>query len=100
MKRIKATTIIEGPEELLISKEANNPTTTDKIPDKIAMIIIFLGLLLMFLAIAAGINNKPVERYPAQMKQLNHVCATPLLLGLARRNLAAGTDLGRGMEGI
>ena len=60
MKRIKATTIIEGPEELLISKEANNPTTTDKIPDKIAMIIICLGLLLMFLAIAAGINSKPV----------------------------------------
>ena len=60
MKSIKATTIIEGPEEVFISKEANNPTTTDKIPDKIAMIIICLGLLLMFLAIAAGINSKPV----------------------------------------
>ena len=60
MKSNKATTIIEGPEEVLISKEANNPTTTDKIPDKIAMIIICLGLLLMFLAIAAGIRSKPV----------------------------------------
>ena len=60
MKSIKATTIIEGPEEVLISKEANNPTTTDKIPDKIEMIIICVGLLLMFLAIAAGINSNPV----------------------------------------
>ena len=32
MKSIKATTIIEGPEEVFISNEANNPTTTDKIP--------------------------------------------------------------------
>ena len=60
MKSIKATTIIEGPEEVFISNEANNPTTTDKIPDKIAITIICLGLLLMFLAIAAGIKSKPV----------------------------------------
>ena len=60
MKSIKATTIIEGPEEVLISKETNNPITTDKIPDKIEMIIICLGLVLMFLAIAAGIKSKPV----------------------------------------
>ena len=60
MKSIKATTIIEGPEEVFISKEVNNPTTTDKIPDKIAITIICLGLLLMFLAIAAGIKSKPV----------------------------------------
>ena len=42
MKSNKATTIIEGPEEVFISKEANNPTTTDKIPDKIAITIICL----------------------------------------------------------
>ena len=38
MKSNKATTIIEGPEEVFISKEANNPTTTDKIPDKLSLI--------------------------------------------------------------
>ena len=35
-------------------------TFEDKIPDKIAITIICLGLLLMFLAIAAGIKSKPV----------------------------------------
>ena len=55
-----ATTIIEGPEEVLISSETNNPAITDTTPAKVAIITIWRGLLLIFLAIAAGIKSKPV----------------------------------------
>ena len=60
MKKISAITIIVGPEDVLSSSEVNKPVITDKIPVKIAIIIIWYGLLLIFLAVAAGIKSKPV----------------------------------------
>ena len=87
MKSIKATTIIEGPEEVFISKEANNPTTTDKIPDKIAITIICLGLLLMFLAIAAGIKRSDEVittpfTYMATVEAIMFIGAKPVLVDI------------------
>ncbi len=54
------TTTIEGPEEVLSSKDVNNPRTTEAIPAKMAIIIICLGLLLRLRAMAAGIKSSPV----------------------------------------
>ena len=54
------TTIIEGPEEVLSSKDVNNPRTTEAIPAKMAIIIICFGLLLRLRAMAAGIKSNPV----------------------------------------
>ena len=55
-----ASTIIDGPEAVLNSKELNNPMITAAIPTKIEMMTIWIGLLLKLLAVAAGINSNPV----------------------------------------
>ena len=60
INNINATTIIVGPEDVLSSNEVNNPTITDIIPIKVAKKTILFGLLLIFLAVAAGINSNPV----------------------------------------
>ena len=63
--KIKDAVIIEGPDAVLNSSEANNPKITDNKPPIIENNTIFFGLSEMFLAIAAGIisipviNNKP-----------------------------------------
>ena len=57
--------IIDGPDGVLISKDANRPIKTDNNPPIIENITICIGLSEIFLAIAAGrisipvINNKP-----------------------------------------
>ena len=56
----KAAAIIEGPDDVLNSKEENNPNITDNKPPTIEKNTIFCGLSEMFLAIAAGIISIPV----------------------------------------
>ena len=60
MNKNKAAAMIEGPEDVLNSKEENNPNITDNKPPIIEQTTIFCGLSEMFLAIAAGIINIPV----------------------------------------
>ena len=55
-----AATIIDGPEAVFSSSEPNKPIITDVIPTKIDSMTIWSGLLLMLLAVAAGIKSKPV----------------------------------------
>ena len=49
-----------GPEGVFNCKEQNKPIITDITPPIMEKIIICFGLLLKFLDIAGGINNKPV----------------------------------------
>ena len=51
---------MDGPDAVLNSSELNKPIITDNTPPTIDKIIICRGLLLKFLAIAAGIKSKPV----------------------------------------
>ena len=60
MNNNKAAVIIDGPEDVLNSKDVNNPIITDNKPPIIENSTIFCGLSEMFLAIAAGIINIPV----------------------------------------
>ena len=55
-----AAVIIDGPEEVLNSKDVNNPIITDNNPPTIDKITILCGLDDKFLAIAAGIISIPV----------------------------------------
>ena len=57
-----AAAIIDGPEDVLNSKEVNNPKITDSKPPIIEKRTIFCGLEDIFLAIAAGMINIPVIR--------------------------------------
>ena len=52
--------IIEGPDDVLNSKDENSPNNTDNNPPIIENKTIFCGLLEIFLAIAAGIISIPV----------------------------------------
>ena len=52
--------MIDGPEDVLNSKEVNNPKITDNKPPITENITIICGLEEIFLAIAAGIINIPV----------------------------------------
>ena len=52
--------MIVGPEDVLSSNEVNKPAITDIIPTKVAKKTIWFGLLLIFLAVAAGIKSNPV----------------------------------------
>ena len=56
----KAAVIIEGPEAELNSKDENNPISTDNNPPNMDNLTIWIGLLEIFLAIAAGIISIPV----------------------------------------
>ena len=56
----KDAAMIEGPEGVLNSNEENKPIITDNKPPITEKITIPLGLVDMFLAIAAGIINIPV----------------------------------------
>ena len=60
MNNNKAAVIIDGPEDVLNSKDVNNPIITDNKPPIIEQITILCGLDDKFLAIAAGIINIPV----------------------------------------
>ena len=60
MNNNKAALIIEGPDDVLNSNDENNPKITDNKPPIIEQMIIFCGLVEIFLAIAAGIINIPV----------------------------------------
>ena len=60
MNNNKAAVIIDGPEDVLNSKDANNPIITDNKPPITEYITILCGLVDKFLAIAAGIINIPV----------------------------------------
>ena len=60
MNNNKAAVIIDGPEEVLNSKDVNNPVITDNKPPTIDKITILCGLDDKFLAIAAGIISIPV----------------------------------------
>ena len=60
MNNNKAAVIIDGPDDVLNSKDVNNPIITDNKPPMIEYITILCGLVDKFLAIAAGIINIPV----------------------------------------
>ena len=60
INKIKDAVIIEGPDAVLNSSEANKPKITDNSPPIIENNTIFCGLSEMFLAIAAGIISIPV----------------------------------------
>ena len=51
---------MDGPEDVLNSKELSKPIITEAIPVKVDSITIWSGLLLRLLAVAAGIKSKPV----------------------------------------
>ena len=52
--------MIEGPEAVFIFNDENKPTNTDANPQITERITICLGLLEIFLAVAAGIISIPV----------------------------------------
>ena len=56
----KEAAIIDGPDAVLNSNDEKRPKTTDNKPPITENITIILGLLEIFLAIAAGIINIPV----------------------------------------
>ena len=60
MNKNSAAVIIDGPEDVLNSKDVNNPIITDNKPPITEYITILFGLVDKFLAIAAGIINIPV----------------------------------------
>ena len=60
MNNNKAAVIIDGPEDVLNSKDVSNPIITDNKPPIIEYITILCGLDDKFLAIAAGIISIPV----------------------------------------
>ena len=60
MNNNRAAVIIDGPDDVLNSKDVNNPIITDNKPPMIEYITILCGLVDKFLAIAAGIINIPV----------------------------------------
>ncbi len=60
INKIKEAIIIEGPDDVLNSKDENSPNNTDNNPPIIENITIFWGLSEIFLAIAAGIISIPV----------------------------------------
>ena len=57
---ISAAVIIDGPEAELNSKDENKPISTDNKPPNIDSLTIWVGLLEIFLAIAAGMMSIPV----------------------------------------
>ena len=61
MNKNNAAVIIDGPEEVLNSKDVNNPKITDRRPPMIEQITILCGLDEIFLAIAAGMISIPVR---------------------------------------
>ena len=60
MNNTNEAAIIDGPEDVLNSKEEYKPNATDSNPPIIENITIFWGLSEIFLAIAAGIISIPV----------------------------------------
>ena len=60
MNNTNEAAIIDGPEDVLNSKEEYKPNATDSNPPIIENITIFWGLSEIFLAMAAGIINNPV----------------------------------------
>ena len=60
MNKNNEAAIIDGPEDVLNSKDVNNPIITDNKPPITEYITILCGLVDKFLAIAAGIINIPV----------------------------------------
>jgi len=60
MNNNRAAVIIDGPDDVLNSKDVNNPIITDNKPPMIEYTTILCGLVDKFLAIAAGIINIPV----------------------------------------
>ena len=57
---ISAAVIIDGPEAELNSKDENKPISTDNKPPNIDSLTIWVGLLEIFLAMAAGMISIPV----------------------------------------
>lgn len=57
---MNAATKIVGPDGELYSREINRPLSTDRMPPRIENKSICVGLLEIFLAIAAGIISNPV----------------------------------------
>ncbi len=60
MNNTKEAAIIDGPDDVLNSKDENSPNNTDNNPPIIENNTIFWGLSEIFLAIAAGIISIPV----------------------------------------
>ena len=60
INKIKEAIIIEGPDDVLNSRDENSPNNTDNNPPIIENNTIFWGLSEIFLAIAAGIISIPV----------------------------------------
>ena len=80
MNNNKAAVIIDGPEDVLNSKDVNNPIITDNKPPIIEYTTILCGLVDKFLAIAAGIINIPViNNYPTILIEIAMIGAIKIV---------------------